>query len=94
MKKLREYLSTNSPGNASMRMCSVVYNFSSFFFFFLGGGGGGGAGRGGTASNNGIPVFLYLIERVNFFSCKVRPMHIFMCLFVCLSVWEEIRIKK
>ena len=62
MEILRKYLSTNSSGNASMCMYSVVYSFSLiylflflfFFFFFLGGGGGGGGGgvRGGGGSNS------------------------------------------
>ena len=60
MENLREYLSTNSSGNASMCMYSVVYSFSLFLFYLLifFGGGGGGEERGATASKNEIgPCF-------------------------------------
>ena len=45
VENLRECLSPNSHGNASMCiMCSIVLKFFVFFvfFFFFGGGGGGG----------------------------------------------------
>ena len=72
MENLREYLSTNSSGNASMCMCSVVYSFSLFYLFYLSiffffGGGGGGMG-GTTASKNEMGPCLSVCHREGEFS--------------------------
>ena len=68
MENLREYLSTNSSGNASMCMYSVVYSFSLLFYLFIfvcvWGGGGGGA----TASKNEIGSCLSVSHREDEFS--------------------------
>ena len=71
MENLREYLSTNSSGNASMCMYSVVYSFSLFFYFiyyFFFGGGGGGRGGGATAFKNEIGPCLSVSHREGEFS--------------------------
>ena len=65
MENLREYLSKNSSGNASMCMYSVVYSFSLLFYFFVCVCGGGG---GATASKNEIGPCLSVSHREDEFS--------------------------